>query len=171
MPTRTPPRTAPDAARATALEELSFYIGRAYFNYKLMLERILADLDLDSHLSPGMGHILFALFEEDDIIIKDIAARTKLSLPTITVMLQQMERAGILKRRRDPDDGRAVRVRLTPMARSLEPRCHTVVDRLNAVLHKGMTAEEVRLTKSAFARMIDSMREDEQESRESRDQE
>ena len=168
MPTRTPPRAVPDA-RATALEELSFYIGRAYFNYKLMLVRILEDLELDTHLSPGMGHILFTLFEEDDIIIKDIAARTKLSLPTITVMLQQMERVGILKRRRDPDDGRAVRVRLTPLARSLESRCHTAVDRLNAVLQKGMSPEEVRLAKVAFAKMIESMREDEQDSREARE--
>src|SRR5262245_59428583 len=92
--------------RGAPLEELSFFIGRAYYNYNLLLERTLVAIGLDEHVSPGMGHLLFALFERDDCNMKDIVARTRLSFPTITAMIAQMERVGLLARRPDPDDGR-----------------------------------------------------------------
>jgi DNA-binding MarR family transcriptional regulator len=145
-----------------ALEELSFYIGRAYYNYKLLLERTLRDLSLDRLVSPGMGHLLFALFEEDGGIIRDLAGKTKLSLPTITVMLRKMERSGLVRSSRDPEDGRAVRIRLTPLGRSIETRCRRVLGRINGVLGSGLTLSEVTAAKKALARMIENMRVDEE---------
>src|SRR6185295_414111 len=130
-------------ATVRALEELSFYIGRAYYNYKLFLERTLRSLRLDDLVSPGMGHLLFSLFEEDDCIISVLAAKTKLSMPTLTLMLRKMESSGLVASRRDPDDGRAVRIRLTPLGRSNEPRCRKVLARLNRVLETGLTKKQV----------------------------
>lgn len=141
-----------------ALEELFFHVSRAYFNYKILLERLLAEHELDRHLRPGMGHILFTLFESDGVIIKEIARRTRLSFPTITVLLQRMERAGVVERRRDPEDGRSVRVRLTPLGRSLEPRCRSVVRRLKEVVEADLSEGEVRVVKRALSVMIESMR-------------
>ena len=143
------------------LEELSFYIGRAYYNYKLLLERTLRGLGLDRLVSPGMGHLLFALFEEDDCIIRDLAEKTKLSFPTLTQMLRKMETSGLVRSRRDPDDGRAVRIRLTPLGRSIEPRCRKVLARLNSVLEAGLSRKDVVRSKKALARMIENMRRDE----------
>ena len=149
------------AIPAAALEELSFYIGRAYYDYKLFLERTLRAHGLDRLVSPGMGHLLFSLFEEDDCIIRDLAARTKLSFPTLTVMLRKMEHSGLVRSARDPEDGRAVRIRLTPLGRSIETRCRRVLARLNAVLESGLTRGEVARTKKALARMIGNMKLDE----------
>lgn len=149
-----------------ALEELSFYIGRAYYNYKALLERTLVETGLDAHLSPGMGHILFALFERDDCIIKDISERVQLSSATMTGMLRRMQRAGVIETRRDENDGRAVRVRLTERGRSLEGRCRGVVDRLNEVLQANMSDGDVRRSKRMLAGMIESMRNDEHKKRE-----
>jgi DNA-binding MarR family transcriptional regulator len=151
-------------APARALEELSFYIGRAYYNYKLLLERTLRGLGLERLVSPGMGHLLFALFEEDDCIIRDLAEQTKLSLPTLTVMLRKMEAAGLVRSRRDPDDGRAVRIRLTPLGRSIQPRCEKVLARLNSVLGTGLAKKDVTRAKTSLARMIENMRRDEESS-------
>ena len=147
--------------RAAALEELSFWIGRAYYNYKLLLERTLRGVGLDRHVSPGMGHILFTLFEEEDCILRDIAARTRLSSPTITVMLRRMEKAGLVEMRPDPRDGRAVRVKLSAFGRSIESRCWKALGRLNAVLGGGLTAKEIGLAKRALAQMVDNMHQDE----------
>lgn len=153
-----------EAARrreAAALDVLSFDIGRAHYAYKQLLERTLARHGLDRVVRPGMGHILFALFEEDDCNIKDVVARSQLSFPTITVMLGQMEKDGLVERRRDREDGRAVRVRLTPLARSIEPRCRRVLARLNEVLGEDMSPAELRRLRELMARMIGSMRKDE----------
>ena len=39
------------------LDQLSFDIGRAYHNYKLLLERTLRKFGLDRHVRAGMGHM------------------------------------------------------------------------------------------------------------------
>jgi DNA-binding MarR family transcriptional regulator len=148
-------------ARTAPLEELSFWIGRAYYNYKLLLERTLRGLGLDRHVSPGMGHILFTLFEEDGCILRDIAAKTRLSSPTITVMLRRMEKAGLVEMRRDEQDGRAVRVRLSALGHSIETRCWRALARLNAVLGRGLASREIELAKRTLARMVENMRKDE----------
>jgi DNA-binding MarR family transcriptional regulator len=147
-----------------ALEEISFYIGRAYYNYKLLLERTVRAHGLERVVSPGMGHILFTLFEKDGVIIREIARRTELSLPTLTVMLQRMKKAGLVELRRDPDDGRAVRVKLSPLGRSIEARCWRVLKRLNEVLEGGLSEREAETAKRALARMVENMRMDEEQS-------
>ncbi len=150
--------------RGGALDELFFHIGRAYFNYKLLLERTLREMGLDRVVSPGMGHLLFSLFEKDDCIIRELVERTRLSFPTITMMLRKMEKAGLVAPSRDPDDGRSVRIRLTPLGRSIEGRCWKVVRKLHAVIESGLTPKEAAVAKKALARMVENMREDEERS-------
>ena len=116
-----------------------------------------------------MGHVLFALYERDDRIIKDLAARVKLSYSTMTGLLSRMERAGLIEcRKRFAGDGRAVRVKLTPLARSLEARCFKLLNDVSAVLESDMTPDEIRLLKTLLARMIETMRKDDEDAREKR---
>lgn len=108
-----------------------------------------------------MGHILFALFEKDDRVIKDIAARVLLSYSTLSGLLARMEKAGVVACRRDDADGRAVRVCLTPLGRSLEPKCHQVVQRINQVMLAGLSGAEIDEAQRLLARMNDAMRAEE----------
>lgn len=140
-----------------ALDQISFYLGRAYYNYVGLLECVLADTGLNKHLRPGMGHVLFALFEKDDRIIKEIAERVQLSNSTLTEMLKRMERAGLVKRSRCPDDGRAVRVRLTARARALKPRCRQVTCILDEVLTADLNKGDIKTVKKSLSTMIASM--------------
>jgi DNA-binding MarR family transcriptional regulator len=143
------------------LDAVCFALARAYYNYLGLLERILAETGLDQHVRPGMGHILFALFEKDDQVIKDIAARVRLSYSTLSGLLARMEKAGVVACRRDDRDGRAVRVCLTPLGRSLEPKCHQTVARINRVMLSGLSDAEIDEAQHLLARMNDAMRADE----------
>ncbi len=149
------------------LDQIVWYIGRAYYAYVGLLERVLAETGLDRHVRPGMGHILFALFEEDGRSIKDIAARTQLSGSTLTGMLARMEKAGVIGRRRDDEDGRVIRVRLTPLGRSLEPRCRLVIGTLGEVFHAGMGAKDALHAKRLLRRLTETMRTEDQRRRRS----
>ena len=153
---------------SSALDALSFYIGRAYYNYVGCLERGLLECGLNKHVSPGMGHVLFALFERDDRIIKDLARQVKLSYSTMTGLLTRMERVGLIECRKDPKDGRATRVKLTPLARSLEARCFKLLNEVNGLMESGMTDEEIRILKQLLSRMIETMRKCEEEAKEKR---
>jgi DNA-binding MarR family transcriptional regulator len=139
------------------LDQLAFYMGRVYYNYIGLLERELAHVGIDGTVAPGMGHTLFALYEKDDQIIKEIAARVQLSPSTLTGMLGRMQHAGLIVRHRDRADGRSVRVKLTPLARSLRPQCNLLVERVDAVLEAEMDEEDVAILKSLLARVIDNI--------------
>ncbi|MEI6236224.1 MAG: MarR family transcriptional regulator [Planctomycetota bacterium] len=140
------------------LDELSFYVARVYYNFLALLERSLVEAELDEHLRPGMGLILQALYEKDNLIIKEIAQFTRLSHSTLTGMLDKMEKAGIVKRAADPSDGRAVRIRLTALGKSLEQRFARMNKRLNAVLAAGLSEDDVRNAKHLVSRMIENMK-------------
>lgn len=148
---------------ATPLEEVSFYVGRLYYHYLGLLEQVLASHGLAGQVRPGMGQILFALFKADDRIISEIAAELQLSASTMTDMLRRMERAGLVARRRDDADRRAIRICLTEAGRSIRQRCQNVRAEINRVLTADLSAAEVKVAKQLMERMIAAVREHEVE--------
>jgi DNA-binding MarR family transcriptional regulator len=145
-------------SRPTSLSELVFALSRAYYAYSGRLEIVLAELELDEHVRPGMGHVLFALFEEDDVIIKNLVARTRLAPSSLGRLVLQMEQRGLIVRRKCDLDGRAVRVQLTSLARSLEGRCREALKRLKKTVEAGFEPHELEAARKALEQMIDNLR-------------
>lgn len=140
------------------LEDAVFALGRAYFNYVGLIERILREQKLEEVFAPGMGQIMFALFERDDRIIKEIAERVGLSQSTLTGMLARMEKAGLIERKRDAIDGRAIRVRLTSRGRDFEPQCRTVFDETRRYFRQALSEAELKTLREALAKLSVSFR-------------
>jgi DNA-binding MarR family transcriptional regulator len=67
--------------------------------------------------------------------VTDLAARERVAQPTMTALIGRLEREGLVSRAPDPDDGRAVRVVLTPAG----------AERVDAVLAERATALAGRL--------------------------
>ncbi len=158
MPTRPVGEQLRQSRAPAALEESFFCIGRAFYAYVVLLERVLEKHDLSSSVRPGMGHVLFALFECDDVIIQDLIERTQLSRTTLTRLVRLMERQKLITRRRDPTDGRATRIRLTRRGRSLERKCFDVIDELRQIVEEGMSPSQVRAAKEGLRTMTRNMK-------------
>ena len=62
----------------------------------------------------GQQFVLCALWAEEGITHSELARRLHIQPATVTNALKRMERAGLVDRRRDPDDQRVSRVFLTP---------------------------------------------------------
>lgn len=117
------------------MDDIGFHLGRAYYSYITTLEMIIRKHDLDAHhVKPGMGNILFALFERDDQTISQIAGRLKLSKSTMTGMIARIRAAGLITARTDPRDRRATRIKLTPLAQSIAPRCRQAAAEMEELL-------------------------------------
>lgn len=78
---------------------------------RVLLHRVLARHDLH----PAQAMCLRVLSLEDGMSQRDIAAALEISAPTVTRLLQRMERSGLVERGTDPDDARQAAVRLTPV--------------------------------------------------------
>jgi DNA-binding MarR family transcriptional regulator len=143
------------------LEGVSFYLGRAYYRYVALVDSALREVGVADRVRPGMGHVLFALFEKDDRVIKEIVARADVSPSTLTGIIRQMVRHGLIERRTDDEDGRAVRLRLTPLAKSLEKKLRKAQVRVHKVMFGDLSPAELLAVKLALSRMTTAMREHE----------
>jgi DNA-binding MarR family transcriptional regulator len=133
-------------------------IGRAYYAYVGVAERILAHAGLAEHIRPGMGLVLFALYEQDGRTIKEIAARSQLACSTLSGLLARMEKAGLIQRSRDDQDARLVRVRLTALARSLETKCRAMVKQMSGIIEVGLGERKVAQAQQLLRCLIETLR-------------
>jgi len=73
-----------------------------------------AGADRDGGLSLPQVTLLEPLAAEPELPVGRLATAADVSIPTATRMLQQLEAAGVVVRRRSPEDERKVLVTLTP---------------------------------------------------------
>ena len=103
---------------------------------------------------PAYGSVLLPLFEEDRLRMGELARRARLSKQTMTTLVRLMEREGLVIREPDAEDGRAVRVRLTPRAREFEPVAEHVLAELAALVAARLDDEQVRGLRAGLEEVI-----------------
>ena len=108
------------------VDELSTRVFRAFMNaLRLHRQLMLAALtELDTH--PGQAICLRFLSANDGITQRDLADALHLARPTVSRMLQAMEKAGAIERRTDEHDQRLTHVYLTARGHELEAAFRTV---------------------------------------------
>jgi len=74
--------------------------------------------------------------------IQAMASGLKLSKPTVSIGVSQLEDAGFITRQPDPEDGRAVQLFLTPKGQKLHQRTHEFRCRKFERLLTGLTPQE-----------------------------
>ncbi|MEM6770406.1 MAG: MarR family transcriptional regulator, partial [Bacteroidota bacterium] len=136
------------------LRESFFFLSRAFYAYVVTLEKVLEEYDLQDIVRPGMGNVFYALWEGDDVTMTVLSERTELAPSSLTRLVRQMEKAELVTRSRCSEDGRAVRIALTELGRSLKPKGDQVVDRLREVIEAGLEPAEIEAVKTGLAKMI-----------------
>jgi DNA-binding MarR family transcriptional regulator len=105
---------------------------------------------------PSYGSILVPLFEEDGLRIGELARRSRLSKQTMTTMVRLLERDGLVRRERDPDDRRAFRIVLTAKARRFEPVAARTLEELAALTQQRLGERRLQTVKHALKEWIDT---------------
>jgi MarR family transcriptional regulator, 2-MHQ and catechol-resistance regulon repressor len=88
------------------------------------IERLLQYYMRKYQLSPAKVTILMALAGTDGHTLAqaDISRRASVSLGNLTALTESLEQARLIRRRRNPDDGRVTLISLTPAGTSLVKR-------------------------------------------------
>ncbi|MDD2619130.1 MAG: MarR family transcriptional regulator [Syntrophomonadaceae bacterium] len=71
-------------------------------------------------VTPGQYGVLKCLWDENGQTVKQIAERLYLDSSTVTGILDRMENRGMIEKKSDPKDRRALQVLLTKKGRDLE---------------------------------------------------
>lgn len=108
-------------------------------------------------LHPGQIPIIMLLAEHEDMSQKDIAEELHVKPPTVNVMVQRMEKAGIIGRRHDPDDQRVIRVFLTEKGRQMKRCAARQVEKNEEYVLKGFTEAEKCLFRRFMEQIIENI--------------
>ena len=101
--------------------------------------------------------VLAALREKDGRRMGDLSATTSIEVSTLTRLVDNMEKEGLLARRRDARDTRAVLVQVTAAGKQLTRRILPIAERYEKVALKGFGAAEAEALKSALRRLYANM--------------
>lgn len=101
------------------------------------------------------GSVLVPLFEEDGLRMGELARRSRLSKQTMTTLVRLAERDGLVDRRPDPADGRAVVVSLTRRGRELRPVAGAVVGELDRLVAARLDPAELRILYRSLKGVMD----------------
>ncbi|HRY11941.1 MAG TPA: MarR family transcriptional regulator [Syntrophomonadaceae bacterium] len=82
-------------------------------------------------VTPGQYAVLKCLWDENAQTARKIAERLYLDSSTITGLLDRMEQKGLIEKRSDPNDRRALQVVLTEAGKSLEEPVSQAIEAAN----------------------------------------
>ena len=90
----------------------------------------------------GQAGVLCVVAKQDGLTQTEIADQLSVQGATVTNMLQRLEEAGLVRRRRDPEDNRLVRVYLTEQGRQKECSINEQFGNMQELIFKGISEEE-----------------------------
>jgi DNA-binding MarR family transcriptional regulator len=116
----------------------------------------------NANITPSQLAFITFLASNPGCGVQAIASGLKLSKPTVSISVSQLEEAGFLTRQPDPQDGRAVQLFLTPEGQKLHHRTHEFRCKKFERLLIGLTPQERTTLLALFKRAIQTTENEEQ---------
>ncbi len=133
-------------------------IGRQLALTAKAVSRAFNDALVDAGGSLAIWLVLAALKESPWRTQLDLARAVGIEGPTLTRHLDGLEEAGLVVRRRDPDDRRAVRVELTEAGERLFGTLLKAVISFNKRLTAGLSEQELKRLRTTLAKLQQNVR-------------
>jgi DNA-binding MarR family transcriptional regulator len=139
---------APGSPSAEFAGQLFFRLWRASHTHTAAALRSIG-------LTPALFAVLNYLRSEDGAIQQQIGSAMKIDPSTMVSLVDQLERAGLVKRRPRPEDRRAREILITPKGRRTLQRARELAEEVEGEVLQGLSPGErrqlVTLLQKAFA--------------------
>ncbi len=96
-------------------------------------------------LVPSHGDILVCLYKNSKMTMKDIANCIHRTKPTVTVLVDKLEKLGYLKREASDKDSRFTNIVLTQKGKDFQTTFEKISKDLNEMLYKNLSNKEVEI--------------------------
>lgn len=117
---------------------VGFLLARTARSMKRALEA-----HLSTHNITASQYIVLALLSEHDgISLSRLGERLYFDSPTITGIIDRMERGGLVQRKRTPHDRRVINIFLTPKGKDTFRHIQVIAEEVNARAMKSFTAKQ-----------------------------
>ena len=105
-------------------------------------------------LAPSHGDILVCLYKNGKMTMKDIADSIHRTKPTVTVLIDKLEKLGYLKRVASDEDSRFTNIVLTQKGEDFKVIFEKISKDLNKMLYKNLSLEESELIEKLLRKVI-----------------
>ncbi len=136
-------------------EMLCFSLGVAMRR----ISKIYADALAGHEITPPQLFLLSCLEAADGQKPRDLAEQVCLDASSLTGLLDRTEKAGLIERRPDPEDRRALRIHLTEQGHKSLSGLHPVVEEVHARIEREFFADYSPQERELFKQMLTRMRE------------
>ena len=119
-------------------ESINFLLGMICRAQRTQMNEALTAIDLYA----GQEMFLWHLWREDGLTQTQMVERMCVQPPTVSKMLERMEKAGLVTRRSDPEDSRVSRVYLTEQGRRSEQAVRDIWQNIEQRMTAGLSVEE-----------------------------
>ena len=121
-------------------------------------EKILKTKGIDE-FNGAQGRILYILWSNNNLSIKQISKFTKLAKTTLTAMLERMELQGLIKRTISKEDKREIIVSLTDKAKELKENYLDVSKQMEKIFYKNFTDKQIENFENTLKKIIENLEE------------
>jgi DNA-binding MarR family transcriptional regulator len=123
------------------------------------ISKIYAEALAGHEITPPQLFLLSCLEASDGQKPRDLAEQVCLDASSLTGLLDRTEKAGLIERRPDSEDRRALRIHLTPPGREALSKLHNVVNDVQARIEKEFFGEYNEEQRALFRQMLTRVRE------------
>lgn len=131
---------------------IGFWIHRVLTASRLELYRRFRELGED--ITPEQWAVLIRLWEKDGITQSELSEATFRDKPTMSRIVDSMEKRGIVERRVDSDDARARLIHLTRRGRALRTKLVPVAEEVVTRMTRGIDSRALDTTRDSLRRMF-----------------
>jgi DNA-binding MarR family transcriptional regulator len=137
---------------------IGFWIQRVYQATRGEMYRRFRE-HAGEEITPEQWMVLIRLWERDARTQADLCEVTLRDAPTMSRIVDGMERRNLLARKPHPDDGRARIIQLTRKGRELEKKLVPVARKLVNRLVAGISEADLVTTRATLRKMFDNLTE------------
>lgn len=107
----------------------------------------------------SQGVILYSLWNNKELTIKEIGKITGLAKTSLTSMLDRMEEKGLIRRKDNSEDKRSIKIMLTDKAKELEKDYNDISNKMSNVFYKNFSDKEINEIENYLERIISNLEE------------
>lgn len=102
--------------------------------------------ELEKHgiegLVPSHGDVLVFLYQKNGLSVKELSEKIHRTQPTVTVLVNKLEKLGYVVKIKDEEDSRITWIKLTEKGLQLQPVFRSISDKLNDAIYGGLTESQ-----------------------------
>jgi DNA-binding MarR family transcriptional regulator len=137
--------------------DLNESVGWLLNNAARLSSRRLSNKLAGYNVTPPQWGVLVALWEQDGLSLSELAKRSFFDGPTMTGIVDRLEKANLVERRRDSSDRRVISVYLTDEGKRLQAQLPVLSEEANREATAGLTHQEVERFVETLRKIIDNL--------------